>query len=97
MTIKELRKKFGDACNEYLLKFCKKHGFDPDDAYWVANDPGTILCVADYFFDFSDIQYDIDNNAPKGKIIEYYHYSLEEAMNNGSPGVNYRSFLKGLR
>lgn len=97
MTIKELKKKFGDACNEYLVKFCKKHGFDPECADWVGNDPGTIVSIGDYYFDFQDIKHDIDNNVPKGKMIEYYDYSLEEYMNTGSHGVNYRAFLKGAR
>lgn len=97
MTIKELKKKFGECCNEYLLKFCKKHGFDPDDAYWVADDPGTIVSIGDYCFDFQDIKHDIDNNVPKGKMIEYYDYSYEKYVTTGNSGVNYRSFILGMR
>jgi hypothetical protein len=82
------------AVESYAIAFCEKHGFDLKDADWVNNEPGTILCVADYFFDFREIKYDIDNDVPKEMMIRYYDYCLDLHHTGGKP-VNYKNWLNG--
>lgn len=74
---KPLREEYAEICNEYLRRFCKKHGFYLSDADWVGDDAGGLAQIADYFFSFEDIRYDVDNEVPEDVIIEWYDYDLE--------------------
>jgi hypothetical protein len=84
------------GCNEYLKLFCKKHGFDYDDARgsWVAGDVGGIAMCGDYYIDMATIIADIDNEAPKEEFIKYYDYCLEVAEFE-LPTPNFNSWLAG--
>ena len=101
----DLQKKWADVCNEYLRKFCEKHEFDYETAYWVGDDPGTIACVADIFVGMDEMRYDIDNNVPEDKFLKWYDYSLdvyniesdyhEKQDIKSFIHINYPSFCKG--
>lgn len=97
MENKELvKRKYEDACNDYLKLFCEKHGFDYDDAVnsWVAGDVGGVCALGDYFVSFEDMKTDIDNDAPKDEYWLYYDYSLE-AHELGFICPNYVNWLRG--
>ena len=91
-----LKERYRNICNEYLQKFCIKQGFDyePDDT-WVAGNAGDCANVGEFYFGFDEIRYDIDNDIPKGKIIEWYDYCLEISMLDLPLRINYPSFCKG--
>lgn len=97
MGNKELvKRKYEDACNDYLKLFCEKHGFDYDDAVnsWVAGEAGGVCALGDYFVSFEDMKTDIDNDAPKDEYWLYYDYSLE-AHELGFICPNYVNWLRG--
>lgn len=101
----ELKKKWADVCDEYLRKFCEKHEFDFETAYWVGDEPGTIAYVSDLFVGMEDIRYDIDNNVPEDKFLKWYEYHLEvfelecefryRNIYKDLIKINYPSFCKG--
>lgn len=91
-----LKERYTIICNEYLQKFCVKQGFDYDPEYaWVAGNAGDCANVGDFYFSFDEIRYDIDNDIPKGKIIEWYNYTLETSMLDLPVRINYPSYCKG--
>ena len=91
-----LKERYRNICNEYLQRFCVKQGFDyePTDT-WVAGNAGDCDNVGDFYFGFDEIRYDIDNDIPKGKIIEWYDYTLETSMLGLPLRINYPSYCKG--
>lgn len=91
-----LLNRYNDVVNEYLKVFCQKQEMDYQDAKksWVADNVGGVCLVGDYYLDFSDIKCDVDKDAPKGEIFEWYEYDVlmrECGLNT----INYRSWLKG--
>lgn len=94
----DLQDRHEEICREYAEAFMRKHHlFDEEtgeyfEHYWICDDPGTILCVADYCIDFHDIRTDINDYVKMDKYFEYYEYSMENEAK-----VNYKSYLKGAR
>lgn len=92
-----LKTRYQDICNIYLQEFITKHDFpceyDSNDV-WVGNNPGTIAMLGDFFVAFDDIRYDIDNNIPEEKYIQWYS-RYEELSFLGLKYMNYPSFCKG--
>ena len=90
-----MKKKYEEICNEYVYAFLRKHDFyekeydEYSEFYWIGNDVGTIIEVADYFIDFQDIKYDIDNDIPVPIYFKYYDYLL-----SGDIKMNYKTFVK---
>lgn len=84
-----LQEEYNKIVEKYLEIFYEKHGLELE--YWVQDNPGTIGQFGDYFFGFDDIRYDIDNNIPKDRLIEWYDFNLEYSEKTGH-SVNYRSF-----
>lgn len=91
-----LKERYRNICNEYLHRFCIKQGYhyEADDA-WVAGNAGGCATIGDYVFGFDEIRYDIDNDIPKGKIIEWYDYTLETSELDLPLRINYPSYCKG--
>ena len=95
--LQKLRKNYDLAINNYLAYFTNKQGL-----YYEFHDEGFAM-ISDMFISINDIIYDVDNEVPAGKIIEYYDYSYERYINNQNPDnekltiVNYASFHKGMR
>lgn len=91
MKIKELKETYEFVCNEYLQKFCNKHELQNEG--WVNNHVGGIAYCSDFYFNFHDIVWDINSKQPKGKIIEWYF----ESIDNAEKSLNYYSYTKGLK
>lgn len=74
----KLKSDYEKACNAYLKAFCKKHGYDYEDAArsWVGGDVGGITECADYIVRMDDIITDIDRDAPEDEFVKYYDYCL---------------------
>lgn len=86
----ELKKQYEAVVNKYMELFCKKQ--EVDFEYWVGDDVGGVVEIADAFFDFNDIRYDIDTNQPENLIFEWYWELIESKIK-----INYSSYSKGLR
>ena len=91
MNTKHLKRKYEEACNEYLQIFCEKQGMDNEG--WVGDFVGGIAICSDFYFNISDIIIDIDTDQPKGSIINWYFDNLEHPEKH----INYYSYSKGLR
>jgi len=92
MNIEKLKKQHEKVCNDYIKAFCKKQ--DLEFQFWVADIVGEIACFGDiYFFDFTEIVYDINTEQPPQKIIQWLNERLETSDNF----VNYYSYTKGFR
>lgn len=89
-----LHRNYAVACNAYLQAFCSKHGFDYDDTFWVANQPGTIAQIADYSVDMSVITTSIDEDAPADEFFRWYDYTLD-ALDLNLAVPNFHSWLHG--
>jgi len=81
-TIKEL---FEGACLLYIEVFCRKHDIKFD--YHMNFD---IVVCGDYYFNFTDIRYDIDNDIEAGLIEKWYYDSLLD----DNLKVNFKSYAE---
>jgi len=96
MTDKDfIKKQHKMACDAYLRAFCEKHGYDIEDARWVADRPGEIAEVCDYFVDMTTIIDDIDLDAPEEEFLKWYDYTLELGMMGKKGLPNFRSWVRG--
>lgn len=86
-----LKQQYSSVVLKYTKAFCKKH--DIEFEYWAGGDIGTIAFIADYFFNFDDMRFDIDEDIPVGKITEWYNEGVENAMENKT-WINYKNWLK---
>ena len=90
-----MKQEFEIICQKYIDAFCKKQEMFFD--YWVADEIGIICQIGDYFFNFDDIRFDIDNDIPKGKIIDWYDEQLEKnyMVDYGElKSISYKNWLK---
>jgi len=81
-----------DSCiNSYTNIFCEKQECTNDG--WIGDIIGGIGCFADTFLSLEDIRLDLEMDAPKGSIWNWYW----DNMDNDDKKINYYSYLKGLR
>ena len=92
---KTLQSVYKTACDNYLEAFAEKHGFDPSDCEWVANQPGGVAMVGDYYVDMQTILTDIDKDAPEEAWLGWYDYQLEVQMLELPKQCNFRSWIHG--
>ena len=62
----QLKRRYEQACQEYVFLFCEKQGMDFDG--WVADEIGGIAVCADFCFNFHDIKLDVDKDVEAGVI-----------------------------
>lgn len=92
MNIEKLKKQYEKVCSDYIKAFSKKQ--DLEFQFWVADLIGEVACFGDvYFFDFTDIVYDINSEQPPEKIIDW----LNDGLDNPENRVNYYSYTKGFK
>ena len=89
-----LQSDYRQACDAYLAAFVKKHEFPMHDCSWVADEPGGIASIGDYFVNMQEIITDIDTDARPDEWFAYYDYSME-CHSLGLTCCNYQSWLKG--
>ena len=90
MTLQGQLIRYRCACNALLRLFCEKQGFPMSDTYWVADRVGEVADCAGFCFSMDDIITDLEEDAPPGKILEWYDQL--EALDYR---VNYRHWLHG--
>ena len=86
-----LKERYNSICDEWLKLFSEKQ--ELEFVYWIGDTVGEIAVFGDFYFNMSDIIYDINNNSPKGEIIDWYYDNL----NDEGRYINYYSYSKGLR
>ena len=91
MKKSKLQKKYEDACNQYVQRFCQKQEMDFE--HWVGDEIGGIAVCNDFFFNLHDIIWDINSEQPKELIIDWYYDTLDHTEKE----MNYYSYTKGLR
>ena len=78
------------AARNLIKEFCDKQELQFEfDNYDVGIG---VICLSDYFFNIEDIYFDMKNDKPKGKILQWYDYVLMRESN-----INYRSYCMGMR
>ena len=91
----KLKTKYEKIVNQYLIAFVKKQDLDIENCYWVADRVGEILSVNEqYYFNFDDIRFDVDNNVEAGAILEWQNESLDNYFKKKKYKVNYENYLK---
>lgn len=65
------------ASNELGMHFASRYFGKHNDAWWVADEFGSVLAVADYFFNMRDITDFLRYRYTKKMMFEYYDYALE--------------------
>ena len=78
MKKKQLRKMYEFVCNEYVQKFCDKQELTNEG--WVGNHVGETAVCSDFYFNLTDIVFDIDSNQPKWRILDWYGNSFQMKM-----------------
>jgi len=91
MTLKD---RYEKICNEYIKIFSDKQDIQFDE--WMGGIVGGVAgFISEYYFNFSDIVYDINSDQPKGLILRWQDDYLENVPNGRN--INYYSYSKGLR
>ena len=73
--MKTLKQKYEQIANDYINEFSKKHEIDFDG--WIGEDIGGVALFGDYFFNFDDLRYAIDNGLSFDWFIDWYYFVLE--------------------
>ncbi len=95
-TKEQIRKAYGQAVEDYTKEFCRMYDFDYEPDCWVADDPGGIAAIGDYFFDFADIRYCVDRDVPEKYLLEWYDYRLRlHGISEDIPSPNLPSWCRG--
>jgi hypothetical protein len=83
--IEKLQALYKSVCEMYIDLFCEKHDLQYDHELNY-----DIVCCSDYFFNFTDIRYDIDNEIEAGLIEKWYYDSLLD----DNLKVNFKSYAE---
>jgi len=91
LSISEIKERLDNCINLYTDLFCKKQEVYADR--WIGPIKGGINCFADAYLSFDDIRTDLELDAPKGMVFDWYWDNVE----NEGKAINYYSYIKGLR
>ena len=93
---RQLREELEEILKSYIRKFEEKHEIDMQ--YAVDDDITGVLDFGDiYFFNVTDVIYDIDHDLPKGLILQWAKDSVDDSKNPTRQTINLQSYAKGLR
>lgn len=92
--IKLLKENYEKACNEYLKAFCSTYELQYEKDAWAAGDVGTIALIGDYYIDFQDMMYMLNNNRAFDEWLRWYDYCLD-ASDLGLDTPKFTSWCKG--
>lgn len=70
--ISYLSNRFDDLKTSYGNLFAEMYGFDYEDSCWTGN----ILCISDFYLDFYDVKYAVENDLGFDFLNKWYGYSL---------------------
>ena len=92
--IQLLNQRYTEACEDYLKAFCEAYELPYEKDSWVGNEVGTIALVGDYYIDFQDMKYMLDNDIAFENWLRWYDYCLD-AHDLGLDTPNFPSWQKG--
>ena len=88
--MKTLKARLENCISLYIDYFCIKHNVYAEDRNWIGGITGSIIEIDnETYLDFSDIRTDLERDAPKDAIWDWYW--------NYSDKINYSSYLMGAR
>ena len=91
----ELKNIYEKIVEQYLIAFVEKQELDIENCYWVADRLGEVLSVNEqYYFNFDNIRFDVDNNVKAGLIFKWQQESIDNYFNKKKYKVNYENYLK---
>lgn len=93
----KLKAAFIKAVDAYMDEWCTKHGFEYGYDGWVADDTGGICMVGDYFVNFDDARYDIDNDLPETMYFDWYEYALDVYEVDTDRKITLEAYANGYR
>jgi hypothetical protein len=95
IKMKKLINRYEKVIDEYVRLFEKKHGLELE--FWVSDNKTGVAAFGDiYYFNVSDIIYDIENELPKNFICQWLEDSVEYYERKGQ-NINLHSYFKGMR
>lgn len=93
---RQLREELEETLMAYISLFEEKH--DLDLQYIINDDIMGLLDFGDvYFFNTTDVVYDIDHDLPKGLILQWAEDSVDDSKNPTRQTINLHSYAKGMR
>lgn len=93
LTNDQLRKELEKTLMAYIRLFEEKHELDLQ--YIVNDDIMGLLDFGDaYFFDATDVVYDIDHNLPKEMILDWYNDTIDYYKNPTKEKVSLEMYHK---
>ena len=76
INVDTLKNMYKTLKEEYQKRFVDIYGFNMRDSYWTGN----VLTVADYFIDFYNVVYAVDNDVCEYDLFNWYDYDLTLAI-----------------
>jgi len=90
-----LQEQYESIIDNYVEVFEKKHCLTLE--YWVRDDKTGVACFGDiYYFNLSDIIYDINNNLPKDFICQWLE-DYVEYYDRKQRNISLDAYFKGMR
>jgi len=93
-----LQLRYLQVLDEYIELFEEKEELQFNG--FIGRQFGGVCEFSDMLFDFLDIKYSIDNNLPKGMIIQWYDHNIQYNIDK-EPGqicnINLHAYSKGIR
>ena len=74
--MKDLKEEYAKVCNAYRKLLCEHFDIDFDNSFWVGGDVGRVLELNDYYVNFDDVIYLVDNNISFDVFSEWYDYNI---------------------
>ena len=91
----KLKTKYEKIVEQYLIAFVEKQDLDIENCYWVADRVGEILSVNEqYYFNFDDIRFDVDNDVKDGLILKWQDESHDNYFKKKKYKINYENYIK---
>ncbi len=97
MKLVSLEKEINNLVTGFIFKhFELEKEAKGDPYYWLEvhftkNDLFGIVNISDYFLNMSDVYYDMKNDIPKGKILEW-HDEVTDLATAGKKYINFSSY-----
>ena len=87
---RNIKKKFKDAANGYLLELCNMWELDPTNGWFVGDEVGDVWCYGDnIFIGFDDMRYVVENDVSYETYQEWQEYCVwANEFNQDTPNLN---------
>ena len=91
----DIIEKYETYCNLIIEIFQTKHGYE--FSYWICDEVGGIaVFIEEYYFNMSDIMYDLRNELPIGLIFEWQDHMVDNYSEKDDYKITLSAFSKGM-